>query len=93
MTIHNDLSTPYGTALFMMRRGADAGLIVAYLEHEARAAGVDPLDLSQHYSDRWNRSVRQWNRSVRHMNDQFTALGKRVDRSIRNIAALFQALG
>lgn len=38
MTIHNDLSTPYGTALFMMRRGADAGLIVAYLEHEARAA-------------------------------------------------------
>lgn len=64
MTIHNDLSTPYGTALFMMRRGADAGLIVAYLEHEARAAGVDPFDLSMYRIDPLQRSMRRISASL-----------------------------
>lgn len=37
--------TPYWAARFMMSRGADAGLIAAYLEHEAALAGLDPLML------------------------------------------------
>ena len=45
MQIHNSPKpgTPYWAARFMMERGADAGLIAAYLEHEAALAGLDPL--------------------------------------------------
>ena len=71
MTIHNDLSTPYGTALFMMRRGADADLIVAYLEHEARAAGVDPFDLSMYRLDPLQRSVRRMKASYASLGEAF----------------------
>lgn len=38
--------TPYAAAIFMMRRGADPGLIAAYLVEEARRAGVDPAELA-----------------------------------------------
>lgn len=45
MQIHNSPKpgTPYWAARFMMERGADAGLIAAYLEREAQIAGLDPL--------------------------------------------------
>ena len=45
MQIHNSPKpgTPYWAARFMMGRGADAGLIAAYLEREAQIAGLDPL--------------------------------------------------
>ena len=45
MQIHNSPGpgTPYWAARFMMGRGADAGLIAAYLEREARIAGLEPL--------------------------------------------------
>ena len=47
MKIHNspEPGTPYWAARFMMSRGADAGLIAAYLEREATLAGLDPLML------------------------------------------------
>lgn len=44
--------TPWDVALRMMRNGRDPGLIVAYLEEEARRAGIAPLRLSQHPEDR-----------------------------------------
>ncbi|WP_435199517.1 hypothetical protein [Janibacter sp. GS2] len=42
---------PWDVALRMMRNGRDPGLIVAYLEEEARRAGVAPFDLSMHQRD------------------------------------------
>ena len=83
MTIHNDLSTPYGTALFMMRRGADAGLIVAYLEHEARAAGVDPFDLSMYRLDPLHRGMRQIRASLAGTCEAIEGTFRSLKRSFR----------
>ena len=80
-----DLTTPHGTAIFMMRRHADPGLVVAYLEHEARLAGVDPLDLSQHPTDQMHRFFRSIQASVALAGSSFTMFGKSAARAIDQI--------
>ena len=59
--------TPWAVALGMMRNGRDAGLIAAYLDEEARRAGIDPRDLSMHPSDCVARAVRRAVELMRHL--------------------------
>lgn len=75
--------TPWDVALRMMRNGRDPGLIVAYLEEEARRAGVDPLDLSMHAADVLARRVRAYR-------EGFALLGRAVSRAASDIVAAFQ---
>ena len=80
--------TPWDVALRMMRNGRDAGLVAAYLEEEARRAGIDPFDLSMHPSDCVARAMR---RASEHMRDLVAPLWRIVAAAARLQQAVTRA--